>query len=288
MTLPARLAPLLLAALLLPVRGVAEPGDEVAAAFAKLRATSYRKRDSIEMPANLPRGVKLPPTVTECAGGRECVISEIEAPGVGKIQTMQIRAGSRSAVKIEAPGLRAKIETARRDLTVSAAKSLLKQIVAAATAMQTGGISTAGWVQEAMRAAATITTTAQARVALDAALRQFDSWQIVLPAEGEEELSDLPDGEASPAAMYGAVEKSPGAQAGTIRYTRHPAMAVAGAAMINVVVIDAATGVPLSEENYLNGKRLMRTEYFDVGVPVRIEIPTCLKRDATTDTGGAQ
>lgn len=269
------------AAALLPLRSRAEPADEVAAAFAKLHETTYRKRDSTDVAMPLPSQVKLPPMITECADGMERVVYEMEAPGLGKISTTQIRVGDRTAVKIVAPGLTAKMAGMRQKMTVNAAKSLLGQIVSIAMAVQTGGLSTAAWVQEAIRAAATITTTAQARVALDSALKNFDTWQLVPKDKGEEEESGdtpaYPDIPANDADLYGSVEKSAGAQAGTVRYTRRPSMTVPGADMTNIVVVDTASGVPVSEENYMNGKRIMRTEYFDVGAPLAIEVPECLK-----------
>lgn len=269
------------AAALLPLRSRAEPADEVAAAFAKLHETTYRKRDSTDVAMPLPSQVKLPPMITECADGMERVVYEMEAPGLGKISTTQIRVGDRTAVKIVAPGLTAKMAGMRQKMTVNAAKSLLGQIVSIAMAVQTGGLSTAAWVQEAIRAAATITTTAQARVALDSALKNFDTWQLVPKDKGEEEESGdtpaYPDIPANDADLYGSVEKSAGAQAGTVRYTRRPSMTVPGADMTNIVVVDTASGVPVSEENYMNGKRIMRTEYFDVGAPLAIEVPECLR-----------
>lgn len=269
------------AAALLPLRSRAEPADEVAAAFAKLHETTYRKRDSTDVAMPLPSQVKLPPMITECADGMERVVYEMEAPGLGKISTTQIRVGDRTAVKIVAPGLTAKMAGMRQKMTVNAAKSLLGQIVSIAMAVQTGGLSTAAWVQEAIRAAATITTTAQARVALDSALKNFDTWQLVPKDKGEEEESGdtpaYPDIPANDADLYGSVEKSAGAQAGTVRYIRRPSMTVPGADMTNVVVVDTASGVPVSEENYMNGKRIMRTEYFDVGAPLAIEVPECLR-----------
>jgi hypothetical protein len=273
---------LLLAAVLWPpLCGRAEPADEVAAAFAKLHETTYRKRDHLDITVPLPSQVKLPPVVTECAGGLERIVYEMEMPGIGKISTTQVRAGDRSAVKIVAPGLTAKFAAMQHKLTVNAAKSLLSQIVSIATAVQTGGLSTATWVREAMRAAGTITTTAQARVALDAALKNFDRWQVVPKDVDENDESGgaatYPDIPADDAEMYGSVEKTKDAAAGTVKYTRRPSMAVPGADLTNIVVVDAASGVPVSEENYLNGKRVMRTEYFDIGVPLTIEVPECLK-----------
>jgi hypothetical protein len=32
----------------------------------------------------------------------------------------------------------------------------------------------------------------------------------------------------------------------------------------------------MAEENYFNGQRVMRSEFFDIGAPIVIELPACL------------
>jgi hypothetical protein len=50
-----------------------------------------------------------------------------------------------------------------------------------------------------------------------------------------------------------------------------------GTDFYSVIIVNAQSGLPVAEESYLNGKRMMRSEFFDVGAPIVIEVPECLK-----------
>lgn len=216
------------------------------------------------------------PIVTEHAGDRSRLVSDIRVPNFGAIKTERISIGSRAAVRTTAPALLSKLEEANRKLTVSTARNLLQQIVSVATAVQTGGMSTASWIKEAMRAATTIKSTAEARVALDRAAEGLRAWQLVVE-EDDPELPPSPLDKADFDSDSGMrVEKQVDPSGATIRYRRIPTHPMA-AAFYSVLIVDAKTGYPVAEENFANGQRMMRTEYFDIGVPITIEVPDCLK-----------
>ena len=74
------------------------------------------------------------------------------------------------------------------------------------------------------------------------------------------------------------VTKQLSADGKTAQYTRRPKMKMpAGADFFSIVYVDTASGVPSAEENFVNGQRIMRTEYFDFGAKISIETPDCLK-----------
>ena len=73
------------------------------------------------------------------------------------------------------------------------------------------------------------------------------------------------------------VEKTVDATRSLIRYRRTPTAAVA-MGVSSVLIVDAKTGWPVAEENFVNGQRMMRSEYFDIGAPIAIETPPCLER----------
>lgn len=248
------------------------PAAEVEAALHKLHRTPYRQRDIVTGPfAGL--GGAVPPTITERVGDRTRLVSDMSIPTFGTIRSERITVGSRSAVRTTAPALLAKLEQAKTRLTVSAAKNLLQQIVSAASAVSSGGVSTASWIAEAMRAAATLKTTADARLALERAIAGFQSWQ---PVAEEEDMASFP---APPEGFAEEmnVEKTLNAAGTLIRYRRIPVSPMA-AGVYSILFVDAKTGFPVAEENFVNGQRMMRSEYFDIGAPITIELPPCLDR----------
>jgi hypothetical protein len=251
-----------------------DAASEVDAALAKLQQSSYRKREHID--AMKTAGLNAAPMITECVGELERLVFEIEVPTAGRIRTERIKIGSRSAVRTTAPVLVAKLEEMKRAVTVNSARNFLRQLASVASAMQTGGLSTANWIMEAVRAAATIKTTADARVALARAAEGFNSWQLVKSDE-DDDVASFGPAPAQNSSEFMAVEKANGSQPGTVRYTRRPTIAMPGAEFFSVVIVDTKTGLPLAEENFINGQRMMRTEYFDVGAPISIELPECLK-----------
>jgi hypothetical protein len=254
----------------------ADPAAEANAALDKLHRTPYRQRDVMPAMSNLASGLMTSP-ITEHAEGRTRVVSEIKHPSVGVIRTEQITIGSRTAVRTTAPVLLTKLQEAQRKLTVSSAKSLLRQIVSAASAVQTGGLSAASWIAEATRAAATIKSTAEGRLALERAMEGFRTWQLL----EDDEDADMPDplvsmnSDAAQDRMTVTIifEKS----GSVARYRRSPIDTVPGMDFHSVLTVDTDTGYPVAEENYMNGQLMMRSEFFDVGLPIQIEIPDCLK-----------
>jgi hypothetical protein len=72
------------------------------------------------------------------------------------------------------------------------------------------------------------------------------------------------------------VEKTINAAGTIISYRRTPLESMAGAVFYSVLSVDAKTGLPMAEENYFNGQRVMRSEFFDIGAPIVIELPACL------------
>jgi hypothetical protein len=64
----------------------------------------------------------------------------------------------------------------------------------------------------------------------------------------------------------------------TAVYTRRPSLDLPGGSNFHgVVYVDLATGFPTAEENFINGERIMRTDYLDIGQPISIDLPDCLK-----------
>ena len=244
---------------------------EAETALNKLHATTYRQRN-IMVGAFARMGAAVAPMITEHAGDRTRLVSEMSIPQFGSMRTERITIGSRAAVRITAPALLAKLEQAKSKLTVSAAKSLLQQIVSAASAVQTGGLSAASWIAEATRAAMTIKSTAEGRVALDRAMAGFQSWQ---PVEEDEDMPSIPTPPESSRDEI-KVEKTTNAAGTIISYRRTPAEMMMSGGVYSVLLIDATTGFPVAEENYVNGQRIMRSEYFDIGASIAIEVPPCL------------
>jgi hypothetical protein len=251
----------------------ADAATELDDALAKLKQTTHRKRDRIDLPAGVT--IKLPPVVTEYAGEAERMIFDVELPSIGQLKVERITVDSRSATRTISPALVAKFSEMNRKITVSSAKNLLQQIVSAAAAVQTGGLSTTRWIMEAARAVATIKTTADARSALQRAAASFDSWQLV-ESEDDEDIPQYAGAAAEDVSAFMAVTREAGG-AGTVRYVRRPTMTMPGAEFYSVIIVNSQSGLPVAEESYLNGKRMMRSEFFDVGAPIVIEVPECLK-----------
>jgi outer membrane lipoprotein-sorting protein len=72
------------------------------------------------------------------------------------------------------------------------------------------------------------------------------------------------------------VQKSVDAGGTLISYRRTPLNLMA-AGMYSILIVDAKTGYPVAEENFVNGQKIMRSEFFDVGAPIPIELPACLE-----------
>ncbi|HUQ69761.1 MAG TPA: hypothetical protein VM165_09575 [Planctomycetaceae bacterium] len=270
-------APLLLIGVLVvflvAAQARADAAAEVCDALGKLHRTSYRQRDYVAgMYSGL--GGAVSPVVYEHVGDRTRLVSEINLPSLGVIRTERITVGSRATVRTTAPGLLAKLEESRRRMTVSSAKSLLQQIAAAASAVQTGGLTTASWIAEASRAALTVKSTADARAALDRAIAGFQSWQPVAE-EGDETVP--PSGlSASSVTDHIIVEKTSAPSGSRITYRCTPADAPS-AGVYSTLIVDTKTGYPVAEEQFVGGQRMMRTEYYDFGSPIIIEVPESLR-----------
>ena len=251
------------------------PAAEVAAALKKLHANSYRQRD-IVMGPYASMGAAIPPTVTEHSGDRTRFVSEISVPNLGIMRTERVTVGPKAAVRTTAPALLAKLEQTKSRLTVSAAKSLLQQIISAASAVQTGGLSAASWIAEASRAAMTLKSTAEARVALDRAMAGFESWQLVVEEEDLASLPMPPDGLEEEM----NVERTATGSGTLVSYRRTPVGPMAGG-FYTVLFVDPKSGFPVAEENFVNGQRMMRSEFFDLGAAITIELPPCLAAAGT-------
>lgn len=254
----------------------ADASEEMAAAYEKLRGSSYRKREIMSGFAGLGGSS----TVTEHVGDRSRVVVETEVPSFGRIRQERITIGSRSAVLTHAPGIATKLDQMKRSLTVNSVRNLLQQVASAGAAMSTGGLTGLQLLQTALSAAATAKSTAEARAALDRAAEAYGSWQLV-PQEDEEGYPTLPTDDVGPTAALAAgmleVEKSTNADGKTIRYTSRPAAMMVGGDATTVLLVNAATGLPVSEETFINGQRMLRVEYFDHGAPITIEVPDCLR-----------
>jgi hypothetical protein len=263
---------------------------EVEAALARLKGASYRKRDQVF--GMMAASGMSPPMVTEVSGDRSRLVVEMKLPNLGSMRTEQITVGSRTAVRTSAPALQARLEEVKRHLTVSSARNVLQQIASIAMAVQTGGLSTVQLLMEVAQSAATIKSTAEARAALNRASAVFETWQLMkndadagssdFSADTDDMPPGMPGNFAPPpgaggfAAMKAEKKISPDGK--TAIYTRRPTMDIPGAANFHgVVYVDLATGLPTAEENFINGERLMRTDYLDVGLPIHIEVPDCLK-----------
>ncbi|MFT3828401.1 MAG: hypothetical protein QM691_01715 [Opitutaceae bacterium] len=250
----------------------AKPAAEVEAAYARLTAQPHRKRETLLGQMAGLAGVK--PTVTEIVGDRTRQVSEYELQGFGKMRMERVTSGTRAAVRTSAPGLVARLAKAKRDATVQSARSLLNQVLSVAAAVQTGGLSTLSTIQNLVAAAATIKSAEQARRLIGEAEKAFNSWQLV----AEDDDSDLPMAAEREGMVvtFTGLTQTPHGEAR--RYTRRPAaMAPGMPQVVETLLLDAATGLPLSEETAMNGQAMMRVEYFDVGEAIVIDLPECLR-----------
>jgi hypothetical protein len=262
----------------------ADAAAEVDAALAKLVGATYRKREQTFGMAAM--GGNSLAMVTEVSGDQSHLVVEMEFPKIGRMRQEQIKVGDRTAVRASAPALVAKIKAMKHDLTMSSVKNILGQITQIAMALQTGGLSTAQLIMQGVQAAANARSTAEAQAALTRVIDSFDTWTVIKPdaeldAEDAAAMAEagysMPPAGASPSSMM-KVEKKLSADGKTAQFTRRPAMAMpAGSDFHSIVYVDTSTGRPTAEENFINGQRLMRTEYFDFGAPIAIEIPDCLK-----------
>lgn len=251
-----------------------DPAAELDAALKRLEGSSYRKREQVF--GVMAKAMKGPPMVTEVSGDRTRLVMEMEVPGYGKVKQERIAIGERAAVRMSAPGITAKLEEAKRKMTVSSVKNVLSQLASIAVAMQTGGLSAADLLLKGGSTAMSIKTTAQARSALDQALGSFERWQVV-PQDGEEDLP-MPMASLSDSGDFMTVEKVSMKDGKSFRYTRRLKAGMPGAdAFYSVYFIDAVTGLPVAEETFVQGERMMRAEFFDVGAAIDIELPDCLK-----------
>jgi hypothetical protein len=174
---------ILLLILSAPLRAAGDAALAVDAAYARLAAMPYRKRETVLGPAAAAGGMR--PIVTDVIGNRTRMSYEIDVPGMGTVRSECVTIGQRRAVRTVAPGLVAAIEKAKQKATVSSVRSLLNQIASVAVAMQTGGLSSGAMIHEAIRAGATMKSAVDARRVLDQAARAFDSWQLVSPDEDD-------------------------------------------------------------------------------------------------------
>jgi hypothetical protein len=117
----------------------------------------------------------------------------------------------------------------------------------------------------------TLKSTAEARVALDRAMAGFQSWQLVVEDEDLASFPTPPEGFEQEM----KVEKTLNAS-GIISYRRTPVGPLA-AGFCSVLFVNAKTGFPVAEENFVNGQRVMRSEFFDIGTSISIELPSCLE-----------
>lgn len=258
------------------------PAAELDAALAKLHRATFRKRE--QMAGRIAAAAPQAPIVTEVSGNRQRVIVEMQLPQFGLLRQEQIKDGNRTAVRLIAPGLQAKLAEAKRNVTASSAKALLQQILSLAAATQTGGLSSLQLLREATSAGLNIKSTAQARAALDQAEKAFGVWQLApVDPEDADEPPTAEENHDSSEAFGGApnlftVTKETVRQGKFYRYTRKMSMAgMDTGGFSSVVLVDAQTGYPVSEETIVRGERLMSAEYFDVGADISIELPDCLK-----------
>ena len=252
------------------------PAAIVEAAYARLSAQPHRKRERMLGPMAAVPGLK--PFVTDIVGENTRQVFEYDLPGMGKLRVERVTAGTRAAVRTIAPGVVARLAKAKRDATVQSARSLLNQVFSAVAAVQTGGLSAAGEVQAILNAAATLKGAADARRLLGEAEKAFDAWQ---PVEQDDE-EDFPMPMVPGGAHGGMVVKDAGPvktkHGPAHRYTRQAPDLIPGMPkVVETILIDDATGLPLSEETSMDGQPMMRVEYFDVGAEIVIEVPDCLR-----------
>ena len=258
------------------VKAEHSPAEELDAALKRLEGTTYRKHEQVC--GRMAAAMKGPPMVTEVSGDRTRLVAEMEIPGHGKIRQERITVGERAAVRVSAPAISQKLESAKRKMTVASARSILSQLASVAMALQTGGLSAADLLLQGASTAMSIKTTAQAKAALDQASESFDRWQLVKEDVEEDDLSFPAPSSGTDANEFMTVEKQQSKDAKVIRYTRRMKETMPGAgAFYSVYFVDSATGLLMAEETFVQGERIMRAEYADIGAPIEIELPECLK-----------
>lgn len=253
----------------------ADPGQELALAYEKLHASSYRKREIMSGAAALGAAT---PVVTEHVADRSRMVVKTEVPSYGRIYQERVTVGSRAAVRTVAPGVASTLGQTKRRLTANSAMALLHHATSAGAALSGGGSSRAGLIGSVVGAAAVVSSTAQAQHTLDNASDAYSTWQLV-PEEEERTADEIrPEArlEAALAAGTVQVEKSVARNKKTITYTSRSD----DGGVVTVVTVNAKSGLPASEEIFLNQQRMARVEYFDYGAPITIEVPECLQNSS--------
>lgn len=249
--------------------------EEVAAAYARLASLPHRRRETMVEPMAAMGGMK--PVTTDVVGNRTRQVFEIDLPRFGRMRSERIAIDDRMAVRTTAPEILALIEKTRAKATAQSVRSLLQQLLSVAAAIQTGGLSTVETIQQAVNAAATIKSAADARRVLDQAAAAFNDWQRVPPPEAADDEFGAFDPSSVPMKItaLGMRQTSRGA---VRQYTRRPAGDFGLAPMVvETLSLDAATGLPVAEETSMNGQVMMRVDYFDIGADITIEVPDCLR-----------
>ncbi len=102
-------------------------------------------------------------------------------------------------------------------------------------------------------------------------------WQLA--SEDEEEDVPFATETMSDSGEFMSVQKEQLKDGKTVRYTRRLKAGMPGAdAVYSVHFVDVKTRLPVAEETFVQGERIMRAEYFDVGASIEIELPGCLKQ----------
>lgn len=261
-----------------------DAATELDTMWAKLSHGSFRKRE--QMTGRFAATAGQTPILTEQCGNRRHIVIELQIPHFGTLRQEQITVGNRTAARVIAPGIQEKLEEAKRTATAASARALLQQILSVATAMQTGGVSSVQLIRQVATAGLNVKSTAQARAALDQAEKTFGQWQLV-PHDAEDEDADAgpaatPDDDVS--SDFGgvggifSVTKETVKNGKFYRYTRKTSIGDANTkGFCSIVLVDAQNGLPVSEETMVGGEQVMTAEYFDVGSPISIELPDCLK-----------
>lgn len=244
-----------------------DPAVELDRAYQKLHETSYRMRAT---PLGIAASGGAGPTVTEYAGNRSRAIVETDVPSIGRVRQERVTIGGRSAVRTLASGAVTEVQQEQRRTRGRAARAWLGQAVSVGSnlGMVPGGRSST--IQSVVGAAVVAKSVADAHAVLSENTTSHDSsWRIVPAVEAD----------STPAALAGKwrndrVERKPGRSRKKIVYECRPAD---GSDALTVVTVSAATGLPTREEAYLAGRKIARIDYFDVGEPITIEVPDCLK-----------
>lgn len=264
-----RLFPLLALAssamLVAPIPVRADPATELERAYETLHETSYRQRESR---FGMAASGGTAPIISEHAKNRSRVVTESVAPSLGRVRQERVTIGRRTAVRTLAPGVAMKAEETPREMRSRRTRALLGRVASVGTAVALSGGSRSALIHTAVGTAAAVQSTAQASAALDGTVAGYDgSWQVV-PADSADALAG-----PVPVPKSIRVEKSATADGNTEIFTSRSL----DGSIASIVTVNAAAGVPVLEENYAIGQLVSRVEYFDIGAPVVIEIPDCLR-----------